>query len=149
MSVSAARVASVTLALLGVGAFCGAVVGGLALVVQVHPLVPPIAAGLRHGARLRLEAREFLFLFTFGATFGVAVGAVIAPIVGWLFLRRVALARAIGQTALGSLVGIAVAAILHPTYAAPFALAGLLVAAIRLWIVAARGRVERHSFATR
>jgi len=68
--------------------------------------------------------------------------------VGWLFLRRVPLARAIGQTAFGALLGIGASAIVLPGFAVPFALAGFLVAAIRLWIVARRTPVGQHGFVT-
>jgi hypothetical protein len=148
MSVSASRVAIVTAALLGVGAVCGAVLGGLALVVEIHPLLPPVMATLRLAARLRIQASALFGLFGAGALFGAPVGAMLAPMVGWLFLRRVSLAQAIGQTALGALIGIAVSAVLRPDFSLPFALAGFLAAAIRLWIVARRSCVDRHSFAT-
>ena len=100
MSISASRVAVVTAALLAIGAVCGAVLGGLALLVEIRPHLPPIMATLRLGARVRLEAAAFFGLFGAGALFGAPVGAALAPMVGWLFLRRVSLAQAIGQTAL-------------------------------------------------
>lgn len=148
MSVSASRVAGVTLVLLGIGAVCGAVIGGLALVVEIHPLLPPVAATLRLGARLRLETAALFGLFGAGAVLGAPIGAALGPMVGWLFLRRVPLAQAIGITAFGALIGIAVSAMVLPDFSVFFALAGFLAAAIRLWIVARPSRADENSVLT-
>lgn len=147
MSVSASRVAVVTVALLDIGIVCGAVLGGLAFVVHIHPFLTPPST-LPAGTRLRLEVGVWFFFFRFGATAGAYIGAALAPMIGWLFLRRVPLARAIGQTALGALLGIAVSALVDPRLSELLALAGFLVAAIRLWIVHRRRRVDEHTFAT-
>jgi len=53
------------------------------------------------------------------------------PAIGWLFLRRASLGRAIGETASGTLIGITIGALFHT--ATLFALLGFLIAAGRLW----------------
>jgi hypothetical protein len=138
MSVSASRIALVTLGLVSIGAACGAVLGGITLDVQLQPLMvfPHQFAGLPLTMRLRLEATSLFFFFRFGAEIGACLGAALAPIVGWIFLRRTPLHRAIRQTALGTLLGIAVGAVARPELCALFAIAGFLAATAQLSVAA-------------
>ncbi len=136
MSVSPSRIALMTLGLVGIGAACGALLGGLTLVVAVSPSRPGQWAVLPLVRRLRLEAAALFFFFRFGAAIGACLGSVLAPTVGWIFLRRVPLYRAVGQTALGALLGIAIAAAVQPRWSQLYAVAGFLAAAVQLWVSA-------------
>jgi hypothetical protein len=129
MKVSVSRIALVTVGLAGVGAACGALLGGLTVLVQLYGIVPP-------------RAYPFIFL-RFGAVAGGYLGAIFAPTIGWLFLRRAPLYRAIGQTAVGTLIGIAIGAAIQPHWCAAYALGGFLVATGRLWF-ATRASASRH-----
>jgi hypothetical protein len=88
--------------------------------------------------RLRLEAQALFFFFRAGAPIGACLGAVLAPIVGWIFLRRIPAHRAIRQTALGTLLGIAVGAVVKPDFGVLLPFAGFLAAAVQLWVSARR-----------
>jgi asparagine N-glycosylation enzyme membrane subunit Stt3 len=94
--------------------------------------------------RLQFVVAEQWFFFRFGAAVGGYVGSVLAPTVGWIFLRRAPLQRAIEETALGTLIGIAVAAAIQPRFVVFYALGGFLAGATRLWL-AERGRQARAS----
>jgi hypothetical protein len=111
MRVSVRRVVLVTLGLSVVGAICGALLGGLALFAEVLPMEVVGA----------------------GAVIGAGFGAVLAPLVGWVFLRRVSLSRAIRETALGALLGIGVGAIAQHGLSAILGLVGFVIAGVRLW----------------
>src|SRR5690242_11975389 len=112
MKVSPARVVVVTLSLSLLGAICGAILGGLTTLTHLPPgaLVPPGVAWPR-GLVLRFVLPFVLFGLEFGAFGGSILGAVLTPIVGWIFLRRVPLDRAIRQTALGVAIAITVGAL--------------------------------------
>ena len=144
MGVSVSRIALVTLGLVSIGAACGALLGGITLDVQLPPFPHTRQfAALSFTTRLRVEVTNLLFFFRFGAEIGAWLGAALAPIVGWIFLRRIPLHRAIGQTALGTVLGIAVAAAVQPQSCVLYAVAGFLAATVRLWIsTQRRGRAE-------
>jgi hypothetical protein len=96
----------------------GAVVGALAAM-----------AGYFIGALKTDDGPMGVWGYSFLATVGAAYGAVLAPLFGWLVLRYVPLGRAIGWTALGTVIGGAVGVATHsdPLFAAP---AGFVMASI-------------------
>lgn len=125
------RILIVTLGLMATGSAIGAVVGALSLWVATALLgVGP------HGSNGALLLA--------GAEAGALTGAVLAPISAWSLMRYVPLWRAIGEpalgTILGSIAGSAAAAPLHGGLAWSIlgALIGFVVAAVRLRIVQAR-----------
>jgi hypothetical protein len=120
--VSLGRILAVTVGLSLTGAVCGAVLGGLSFLVA-------LAADKGFGA-----LRDWSIVFVLGAYGGAVFGAVLAPLLAWIFLRRVSLARAIGQTALGVIIGVVVAAVVRPELVVIFGLAGFVLAAIWLWV---------------
>lgn len=122
MKVSPGRVLAVTLGLSALGVVCGGLLGGVAVLLDLRGHIPDSDVGGIPGA------------FSLGAMAGATVGAVLAPVVGWVFLRRVSLGRAIAETALGVLAGILVGAFLlpgRPIY--ELGLVGFLLAAAGLW----------------
>jgi hypothetical protein len=132
MKASIGRALAVTLGLSVLGVVSGGLLGGIAMLVDLGRYIRDADVGGIPGA------------FALGAMFGASLGAVLAPVVGWTFLRRVSLGRAIAETALGTLAGI-LAAVLWPSR--PIYLSGLigfLLAAIRLWF-ATRRLVEHHA----
>ena len=129
MKASVSRIVLVTVGLAGVGAACGALLGGLAVLVQLSRVVP-------------LRAYPYIFLHV-GAVAGGYLGAALAPTIGWLFLRRAPLYRAIGHTALGTLIAIAISAVIQPGWCVFYALGGFLVAAGHLWFTT-RTTAGRH-----
>ncbi len=113
------------------GAVVGAALGGLSLgaLLLLHGVwgdigdvsVPLIAGGV------------------FGGLLGGGLlGSVLAPVAAWTLMRHVPLWRAIGETALGTVIGVAVGDLLGPWLGRPapwemvFALLGFTAAAIRL-----------------
>lgn len=129
MAASLRRIIAVTAGISGVGMVCGALLGSLAFWVEVG-LMPGVSA-----------PNERFKLAMLGIAGGALFGAVLAPIVAWLFLRRVSLARAIGETAAGVLLGIAAGALVQPRSTILFGLAGFVAAGARLWWTT-RGRVS-------
>ena len=121
MAASLRRIVAVTGGVSAVGMVCGVVLGSLAFWVQDW-LMP--------GTSVPQERFKLAML---GIAGGALFGAVLAPIVAWLFLRRVSLARAIGETAAGVLLGIAAGALVRPRYTILFGLAGFVAAGARLW----------------
>lgn len=117
------RIAIVTLALAGIGAVVGGVVGAL--------LVGVLLAGLDH-------VQPSAFLLLMGARFGAGVGFVLAPVAAWTLMRRVPLWRAIGETAIGTAVGAGLGLVLQTRISSvavsPMILgvAGFALAALRL-----------------
>jgi hypothetical protein len=109
---------------------CGAFLGGIAMLVDLGRHIRDAEVGGVPGA------------FGLGAMFGATLGAVLAPAVGWIFLRRASLGRAIAETALGALAGILAAAVSpsRPIYS--LGLVGFLLAATRLWF--ATRRIPEH-----
>jgi hypothetical protein len=75
--VSLGRIVVVTVGLSLTGAVCGAVLGGLAFLVG-------LAADKGVGA-----LRDWAIAFALGAYGGAILGAVLAPLLAWIFLRRV------------------------------------------------------------
>jgi hypothetical protein len=132
MRVSIGRALLVTVGLSAIGVIAGIVLGGIAVLIDFGPHIREAEMGGIPGA------------FGFGATLGASYGAVVAPIIGWIFLRRASLGRAIAETALGTLAGMLTAAALpsRPIYLLAFI--GFLAAAIRLW-VATRPAAERRA----
>jgi len=126
MRVSPGRILAVTVGLILTGAFCGAILGGLSLVISF--------AG-KTGLHM---VRAWPMTFILGAYFGAIVGAVLTPLLAWIFLRRVSLARAIGRTALGVIVGVIVAAVFQPAFGVFYGVAGFLVATVWLWLSSRR-----------
>jgi hypothetical protein len=129
MKASISRIALVTVGLVGIGVVCGALLGGLTALGVFRRVIS-------------LRAYPYFFLRV-GAVVGGCLGAVLAPTIGWLFLRRAPLYRAIGHTALGTLIGIAIGTTLQPRLCVFYALGGFLIAAGRLW-VATRANAGRH-----
>jgi len=78
-----------------------------------------------------------------GTLFSAALGAVLAPTTAWLFLRRVALGRAIAHTTVGTTLGAAIGMLIEalvlrrPTvqFGVIGALLGFFAAAVRLRII--------------
>jgi hypothetical protein len=122
------RIVSVTLALSGIGAVVGAVLGVLSL-AAVYIAV----RGWRTVGGLAEP-------FAFAAVFGGVLGFVLAPIAAWTLMRHVPLWRAIAETAVGTIVGFGAgwllvlgvdkpSPLIHPLV---LALVGFVAAAIRL-----------------
>lgn len=128
MSRSVPRILGVTAALALVGVFCGALLGGVTAVVSL---------GLGGGGE---GLGGWRIVFALGAAIGAGFGAVLAPLLAWIFLRRVSIGRAIAETFLGVLIGIGIGAIVKPAFCGLFALAGFGAAGIRLWIVTRKNR---------
>jgi hypothetical protein len=122
MRVSPGRILAVTVGLVLTGAICGAILGGLSSVVEIT------------AERGLVMLRAWLMVFTLGAFFGAIVGAVLTPLLAWIFLRRVSLARAIGQTGLGVIVGVVIAAVFQPAFGVFYGVVGFVVAAVWLWL---------------
>lgn len=121
MPASLKRKLAVTAALSGVGAVCGAVLGTIALWVEIARL-PGVTS-----------PNEILKVAFVGVLGGVVFGAVLAPLVAWAFLRRVSFGRAILETSIGVLIGIGVGALVRPQYTILTGLVGFVVAGARLW----------------
>lgn len=124
VNVSFRRALTVTFGLSILGLICGALLGGVAVLVDLGRHLRQADVGGSWGA------------FSVGAMFGAFVGAILGPLVAWVFLRRVPLCRAIAETALGTLAGILGGALLatHPILL--LGLFGFLLAALRLWFTA-------------
>lgn len=121
MKASLSRILIVTLGLGGLGAVGGAVLGG----VVILPL------GLGGGVS---GLGNWLRLFRFGAVIGATFGLVLAPLVAWIFLRRVPLGRVIRVTTLGVLCGAGLGAIIGPWSCILLGLLGFILAGICLWV---------------
>jgi hypothetical protein len=92
--VSARRVVAVTLGLVGIGAFLGALAGAAAFaVVGGFTLLLTGSDGVWD---------ELLFVALF---FGAPLGAVTAPVLAWLLLRRVPLGRMFVWSVAGTVAG--------------------------------------------
>lgn len=127
MPISPARVLVVSLGLSLLGAFCGALFGALAILVE-----------LARGA-----SGDWVVSGIFGAGFGAALGALLVPLVAWVFLRRVALSRAIGETAAGVVAGVILGALVSPRFCVLLALLGFVAAGARLWFTTPTTR-DKH-----
>jgi hypothetical protein len=135
------RVAAVTASLALVGAVIGGVVGGGLLLVR--SLV------------LGLAQSDVVGLSLAGTAFSALLGAVLAPATAWMFLRRVALGRAIAQTTIGTTVGAALGMVIEavilkrPTvlFGVIGALVGFFAAAVRLRIITRSSSVEPRASA--
>lgn len=133
MKISIARVVAVTFGLSLVGAVCGAVLGGLAgLVMFDIPSHPP-----------NLDA--WPLVAASGSLFGAVFGFVLVPIIGWIFLRRISLGRAILQTAAGVLAGLLVSAVVEPGAAILFGLGGFVLASGVLWLTTCSATRNRRT----
>lgn len=122
MKPSIGRIVAVTVGLSALGIICGGVLGGIAMLLDLRGFIRDADVGGVPGA------------FSLGAGFGAMAGAVLVPVVGWVFLRRASLGRAIAETALGMLGGMLLGAFVwpgRPIYL--LGLVGFLLAAIRLW----------------
>jgi MFS family permease len=132
MSIDIRRVAVVAVALAGVGAVVGGVLGA-ALVGAIT---------IKHGLW-----RDALGP---GAAFGALVGAVLAPIAAFTLMRRVPIWRAIAETAVGTVAGAALGMLLQPTFTGFFAseiflgVVGFAVAAVRLRVTQKKLPVSRQ-----
>jgi hypothetical protein len=91
--------------------------------------IPP---GIGHVPRPLLP-RFLLFGFEFGAVGGSVLGAVLTPLMSWILLRRVALHRAIRETVVGVVFGIAIGAVFSLQTALSLGLVGFVLAGGRLW----------------
>ena len=117
-------------------AVTGAVVGGVLGAVAMALVVM-----IRDVRVFALTGTEALIA---GATFGVVAGAILAPIAAWTLMRSVPLWRAIGEPAIGTTLGAAIATLLAPVgVAGPIfgGILGFIAAAVRLRI--AYGRKKR------
>ena len=123
MTVAPTRVVSITFALSLLGAICGAVLGSLTAVTH-----PPLAFIPRDDV-----TRFVLFGLEFGAFGGGVIGAVLAPIIAWIFLRRVPLDRAIRITALGIAAGVTGGLFFPLGIAIALGLVGFMAASGGLW----------------
>jgi hypothetical protein len=132
MKTSLGRILAVTFGLSALGIVWGALLGGIGMLLDLGRHIPDADVVGVPGA------------FCLGASFGAIAGAILAPVVGWLFLRRASLGRAIAETALGVLAGILVGALWpsRPIYL--LGLVGFLLAALRLWF-ATRHIGEHHA----
>ena len=122
MNVSPGRVLGVTLGLSVTGAVCGAVLGAFALLVD-------LAATRQLSSLVAWQVG-----LAVGALVGALFGSVLAPLIAWIFLRRVTFARAIAQTAFGVVAGVVIGALARPGFTVLFGLAGFVSAAIWLWV---------------
>jgi hypothetical protein len=134
--ISLKRILGVTAGLCGLGAACGIVLGSIAFWVELWRL--PGTSAPEDLPRLTL----------LGAAGGALFGAVLAPIVAWIFLRRVSIGRAIAETSIGVLVGIAVGGLLQPQLTIMYALGGFVAAGARLWAVAPEPTISSSRAAT-
>jgi uncharacterized protein YacL len=130
------RVVTITFSIALIGALIGATVGAILLALWSLPF-----AFLR-GNQLIPDA-------TVGAIAGGLLGGVLAPVTAWTVLRRVPLGKALLQTTLGTTVGAAIGLVFDrlgvaPVYSVPMgfvgALAGFIVAALRLWLATRTSR---------
>jgi hypothetical protein len=116
------RIAAVTLALAAIGAVVGAGMGAVGL----------------WGLSIAIRNPHSIELIAPAAGFGAILGFALAPIAAWTLMRHVPLWRAILETALGTMVGVAVGLYFSRSrvYAALWPLglgvAGFIAAAIRL-----------------
>src|SRR4029450_5073439 len=113
------RAGSITFGIALVGATIGGVMGGILL------------AGWRSLGRMIFFAAGDRLVIASGAATGALLGAVLAPITSWLFLRRVALGKAllhttVGTTA-GAAIGLALDGVLAPSMFVPAGLVGAIV----------------------
>ena len=130
------RIADVTASLALVGAVIGGVVGAALIAVRELFTVSDVVGW------------EVL-----GALAGAALGAILAPTTAWLFLRRVALGRAIAETTIGTTVGAALGMAIEtfvlkrPTaqFGLIGALLGFFAAAVRLRIISRSSAVETRA----
>ena len=90
------RAVSITLAIALVGAIIGGAVGGL------------LFAAWRSLHWISGFGERSARVIAVGAASGAALGAILAPLTSWVFLRRVALGKALLQTTVGTTVGAAV-----------------------------------------
>lgn len=90
---SLARRAKITLGIAALGAFGGAVAGGVSAVV-VAAIIDGTVRSIFSG-----------WLFGIGAQMGAPLGALLLPLAEWTLLRRVPFGRAISGTVAGTLVG--------------------------------------------
>src|SRR4029453_7564352 len=120
------RVVSVTLSIAVIGAVIGGVVGAVLLGAS-RPL--------------SFDDAKTAGILAVGGAVGAAMGAVLAPITAWVFLRRVALGKALLQTTIGTTIGAAIGLVfdriaLPSLRSVPMgiaaALVGFLAAALRL-----------------
>lgn len=122
------RAVTITLGIAAVGATIGGVMGATLMVAW------------RSLARIIFFADGGRVVIAPGAAAGAVLGAVLAPITSWLFLRRVALGKALLQTTVGTTAGAAVGLALDGALGARMvvpaglagAILGFLAAAIRL-----------------
>lgn len=87
--------------------------------------------------------RPWAVAFLVGGVWGAFFGAVLAPIVAWLFLRRVSFGRAIVQTGAGILIGLIAGAIVAPGASFLFGLLGF----VRRRVAASSSRDNESRFA--
>jgi hypothetical protein len=104
----------------------GGVLGGIAVAGLLLAMFA--APGGSGGLDLSTAAAITLYSCGFGAAFGVVLG----PALGWAFMRRVPLGRAIGETAFAAACGVGVAFIWPVTPFAPFVMPVLAATAAAL-----------------
>jgi hypothetical protein len=126
------RIIGVTLGLAATGAVAGALLGMLVLT-----LVAFVSLGLDIGELRRPYVPSMLLA---AAAAGSAVGAVLAPAAAWALLRYVPLGRAIGQTALGAVLGATIGLLIGAEAAIYGTLIGFCAAAVRLRLVTPKQR---------
>lgn len=135
MAVSVKRVVAVTAGLMGIGAVCGGAIGAV------------LGVGMLLWSGGPNERGVWIGFPVYCAMIGGIAGTVLAPILAWVFLRRVPLGRAVAVTGLGALVGAAVSAIVAPPAFIAGALAGFVMSGIGLFVQTRRrkqiARAER------
>jgi hypothetical protein len=139
------RAVSITLGIALVGAIIGGVIGAALLAGWTS-----LRWVFTDGGRGSVVAA--------GAAAGAALGTVLAPLTSWVFLRRVALGRALLHTTVGTTVGAAVGLALDGTglmlrTGVPVglvgAIVGFLAAAVRLRFAARTPPREAGTLSTR
>jgi F0F1-type ATP synthase assembly protein I len=119
------RIVAVTLALSAIGAVVGAALG----VLSLAGLFMAVSGG-------RLPS--FGGPLAVAAIFGGVLGFVLAPVAAWTLMRHVPLWRAIAETSVGTVLGVAVGWLLGPSlghggsWPIVFGLVGFAAAALRL-----------------
>ena len=108
-----------TIGLVAILGLAGGVVGGLLVAALVSGIV------LVNGGSRDFSIGSLGFIALVSSGFGAAYGVVLGPLLGWVFMRRVPIGRAIGETALLAACGVELAMV--GALPAPFGIFGLPV----------------------
>jgi hypothetical protein len=117
------RILILTAALALTGGVIGAVLSAMVSVMALGPMQAALVP-------------SFIWL---GVSFGAIIGGILAPLTGWLLLRRVPLGLAVGGTALGAVSGAVIGLIVGGGNGSVlFAITGFLGSAVLLRLRANR-----------